>query len=43
MANALAWLTVLTRLAEEAPVDSFKQLCVEEAAAGMDWNSSRCP
>lgn len=41
MANALAWLTVLTTLAESAPLNPFKQLCIELAAAGMDWNSSR--
>ena len=41
VANALAWLTVLTQLADAAPLNPFKQLCIEEAAAGMDWNSSR--
>ncbi len=42
VANVLAWLTILTRLADPVPLNPFKQLCVAEAAAGMDWDSSRC-
>ena len=41
VANALAWLTLMTGLADPATLNPFKQLCVDEAAAGMDWNSSR--
>ena len=39
--NALAWLTVMTHLADPVPLNAFKQLCIEQAAAGMDWDSSR--
>ena len=31
VANALAWLTVLTTLAESAPLNPFKRLCIELA------------
>ena len=41
MASALAWLTILMRLADPKPLHPFKQMCVKEAAAGMDWESSR--
>ena len=47
VADALAWLTVLTRLANPAAatLTAFKQLCIKEAADHMamsvDWNSSR--
>ena len=39
--NVLAWLTILTRLADPAPLNPFKQLCIEKAAFSMDWESSR--
>ena len=39
--NTLAWLTVLTRLADPAPFSTFKRLCVEVASADMDWKSSQ--
>ena len=40
VANALAWLTMMTRLADPAPLNPFKQLCIKVAADGVNWDYS---